>query len=238
MAARKLIVNLEHVSELRDRGPGWQPDPVAVAAQARLAGADAVSLHLRIDRTRSQERDSRLLRETLEQGFAVDIAADPQLLRTALDVRADRVTLVEFRPGESRAPEGIDLLTRMSTIGEFMRALDEAKLDGCVCVEPDLDQIKAAHRIGAHGVRLYCGRVGRPGIDPEVELRRIADAARLARKLGLSVCAGGGVDYDNIRLLCGVEDVRIFQVGHALVSRSLLVGLDGAVRELRRLIDG
>jgi len=237
MAHRRLIVSLEHVAELRDRGPGWQPDPVAVAALARLGGADGVSLHLRMDRTREQERDARLLRETLERGFAVDISPEPQLLRAALDVRADRVTLVEFRPGESRAVEGVDLLTRMATLGEFLRAVDEAKLESCVCVEPDLDQIKAAHRLGAHGVRLHCGRVGRPGTDVERELRRIADAARLARKLGLSVCAGGGVDYDNARLLRDLDDLQLFQVGHALVSRALLVGLERAVREMRALVD-
>ncbi len=238
MVCRKLIVNLEHVAELRDRGPGWSPDPVTVASMVRLAGADGVSLHLRADRTRSQERDTRLLRDTLEQGFSVDIAADPHLLRQALDVRADRVTLVEFRPGESHTPEGVDLLTRLSTLGEFLRALDEAKLDSCVCVEPDLDQIKAAHRLGAHGVRLHCGRVGRPGIEPERELRRIGDAARLANKLGLSICAGGGVDYDNVRLLRGIPDLRLFQVGHAVMARALLVGIDRAVGEMRSLIDG
>lgn len=236
MPHRRLIVNLEHIAELRNRGPGWQPDPVAVAALVRLAGADGVSLHLRLDRTREQERDARLLRETLEQGLAVDISADPTLLRAALELHADRVTLVEFRPGESESAEGVDLLTRMATLGEFLRTLDEAKLDGCVCVDADLDQIKAAHRLGAHGVRLYCGRVGRPGLDLDRELRRVADAARLARKLGLSVCAGGGIDYDNVRWLREIDDVQIFQVGHALTARALFTGLERAVQEMRDLV--
>lgn len=236
MKERRLVVGLEAVSELRDRSGGWQPEPVAAATLATLSGADAVSLALQSEGGRVQERDARLLRETLPRAFGLEIAAHTALVRLALEVRADWVVISERRPGDERRGAAVDLLAQTAALGEVLRALEDAKVATHVCVAPDFDQLKTAHRMGASGVRIDTTRYAQgPALDDE-ELRRIGDAARFAHKLGLAVSAGGALDYQSVRGVASQADVRTLHVGRAVVARAVLVGLERAVREMRALV--
>jgi pyridoxine 5-phosphate synthase len=233
---RQLIVGLEQVAELRDRSGTWQPEPVAAAALATLAGADGVSLALRAEGGRAQERDARLLRETQPRSFGLELSASTPLVRLALEVRPDWVVVSERRPGDERRGASVDLLMQTSALGEVMRALDDAKIATHLCVLPDFEQIKTAHRFGAAGVRVDTTRYAQAAALDGEELKRIADAARFAHKLGLAVSAGGALDYQSARGLASQPDVRTLHVGRAVVARAVLVGLERAVVEMRALV--
>jgi pyridoxine 5-phosphate synthase len=235
MRQRRLVIGLEQIAELRDRSGGWQPEPVAAAALATLAGADGVSLALSADAGRAQERDARLLRETLQRDFGLEIAADAGLMRLALEARPDWVVVSE-RKGALRRGTAVDVVAQQAAHGELVRALEEAKIATHLCVAPEFEQLKAAHRIGASGVRIDTTRLAEASPDDAAELERVADAARFAAKLGLAVSAGGGLDYASARSLASLADVRTLQVGRAVVARAVLVGLERAVREMRELV--
>lgn len=242
MREKRLVVALELVTELRERSGGWHPDPVTAAALAGLGGADGCSLGLRSESSRSQERDARLLRETLQRGFGLATPPDAALLRLVLDVRPDWVLFVE-RGGigsatsslDSRRGVALDLTTQSALLRELVSGLDDAKLAGHLCVQPELEHVKAAHRLGASGLCLDTTRYAHAP-EPESELRRIEDAAKLATKLGLSVAAGGALDYDNVRGLAQIAELRSIHVGRAVIARALLIGLERAVQEMRSLI--
>jgi pyridoxine 5-phosphate synthase len=232
---RRLVIGLEPIAELRDRSGGWEPDPVAAATLAMLAGADGVSLALRPDGGRAQERDARLLRETQPRSFGLEIAGHTTLVRLALEVRADWVVVSERSP-DARRGSGVDLMAQTAALGEVVRALEEAKIATHVCVAPDFEQLKTAHRVGASGVRLDTTRYAASPARDAAELQRLADAARLAHKLGLEVSAGGGLDYESARGLAGQADLRTLELGRAVAARAVLVGLERAVREMRALV--
>jgi pyridoxine 5-phosphate synthase len=232
---RRFWVGLEQIAELRDRSGGWHPEPVAAAALAMLAGADGVSLALAPEGGRAQERDARLLRETLPRAFGLEIAAQTSLVRLALEVRPDWVVVSERRP-DARRGSGVDLLTQTAALGEVVRALEEAKIAAHVCLAPEFEQLKTAHRIGASGVRLDTARYAESGVQNAEELRRLADAARFAAKLGLELSAGGALDYQNARGVAALSEIGTLHVGRAVVARAVLVGLERAVREMRTLV--
>jgi len=230
---KRLTVHLDGVAALREGAGRNTPDPVAAAVLAELGGADAIGVQLRVDRRHMQERDVRLLRETARVPLTLDLAASSEMLKLALELRPDTVTFVAEREGEFGPPEGVDLMTELVVFGELMRALGEARIRGAVAVEPDLDQVKAAHRAGASGVRILTHRFAEGGPDRAEERTRIGDAVRLAAKLGLRVGVGGALDgvvWQGLRELDQIEDVH---VGHAIVSHAVLVGLERAVAELQ-----
>jgi pyridoxine 5-phosphate synthase len=233
---RRLFVGLEQIAELRDRSGGWQPEPVAAAALATLAGADAVSLALRAEGGRAQERDARLLRETLPRAFGLEISASTPLVRLALEVRPDWVVVSERRPGDERRGASVDLLMQTAALGDALRALDDAKIPTHLCVLPDFEQIKTAHRFGAAGVRIDTARYAQAAAPDVEELKRIGDAARFAHKLGLDVSAGGALDYQSVRALAIQPEIRTLHIGRAVVARAVLVGLERAVGEMRALV--
>ena len=238
MSARRLIANLDAVAHLRQAHGEHEPDPVTAATLALLAGADGVNVHLREDRAHTQDRDARVLRHTVRRGFSMDIAPLPELMKVVLELRPDSVTLVP--PHGPQGPgrrTGVDVVAQLGSLGELVRALSDGKIEPCFLVAPDLEQIKAAHRVGAQRVRLEASRFAEAGPDREQAFEALRDAARLAGKLGLQVAVGGGLDAPSVRALAGVAEISEFCVGHALAARSLWVGFEAAVRELRALLD-
>jgi pyridoxine 5-phosphate synthase len=235
VSPRQLVVKLDHVAALRELGSSREPDPVAAAALARLAGAHGIAVALREDRRHIQERDLRLLRETVPHGFGVEIAVAPASVKAVLELRPDSVTLVGDAPQNQPAARSLDVLTQLAGLGEVLRSLGETRIRSLLCVDPDPDQVKAAHRLGARGVQLASARYADRASGTD-ELRRIADAARLAAKLGLDVAVGGGLDYANVPALLEIADLRELVVGHAIGARAQLVGMDRAVRDMRALV--
>jgi pyridoxine 5-phosphate synthase len=236
MTERRLIVNLDGVAMLRGAGGGQDPDPVAAATLALLAGADGVSVQLREDRRSIQDRDARVLRQTVRRGFGMEIAAAPEVMKVALEIRPDAITLVGDLPHERAGAAGIDVAAQIGALGDIVRALQDGKIAASLLVAPDLEQVKCAHRVGARGVRLDAGRFAEDGPDRDKELERLQDAARLAAKLGLAVSVGGALDYENVRRLLPIAEISEFHASHAICARALLLGIERAVREMKELL--
>jgi pyridoxine 5-phosphate synthase len=233
---RRLIVNVDHVATVREARRIHVPDPVSAATLAFLGGADGIVVHLREDRRHIQDRDVRVLRQIVHRNFCLEMAAAPEILKVALEVRPDSATLVPERREELTTEGGLDVVTNLTTIREVVRALDEAQVRTCLFVDPDLEQIKQAHRVGATAVEIHTGRYAEGGPQAAEELSRIRDAVRLATKLRLEVGVGHGLDYTNVRSLVPIPDIEEFSIGHSIVGRAVLVGMERAVAEMKALV--
>ena len=237
MSPRRVGVSLDELALLRQMRGGAEPDLVAAATLAQLAGADELAVHLREDRMHVQDRDARILRLTLRRGFRMDIAPLPESLKVALEIRPDAVTLVPELPGELRSYGGLDVQTELGELGEMVRALEDGGIRAAIRVAADTEQVKASHRAGARQVELCTGRLAEDTPDRAELLEQLCDAARLAQKLGLEVSVAGGLEPATMRELAGIPALSGFRIGHSLVARALLIGMDRAVRELRAIVD-
>ena len=231
-----LAVRIDHVVTVRQARRAKAPDPVHAAVLAELGGASAISVHLRADRRHVQDRDVEVLRQTVRTRLELAMAASQEMLRVALTVKPDQVTLVPERREELTTEGGLDVQTRIGEVGEIVRALGDGGIRSCLFVAPDLEQIKAAHRVGARAVEIHTGRYAERGPAHEEEFRRIEDAIRLAAKLRLEIGLGHGLDYRNVSRLARIGEVEEFSIGHSIVSRALAVGMERAVREMRELV--
>jgi pyridoxine 5-phosphate synthase len=234
---RRLVVNVDHVATLRQARGGVEPDPIAGALAALAGRADGIVVHLREDRRHIQDRDLRLLRQVVHARLVLEMAATAEMVKTALEVRPDSVTLVPERREELTTEGGLDVVAGFERLREVVRALGEARVRTCAFVEPDLEQVKAAHRVGARAIEIHTGRYAQPAPGGSDELSRIRDAARLGGKLGLEIGAGHGLDYRNVSPLRAIEEIREFSIGHAILSRALFVGLEQATREMKALVE-
>ena len=233
---RRLVVNVDHVATLRQARGVSEPDPIAAAVLAGVGGADGIVVHLREDRRHIQERDLRLLRETVPGYLCLEMAPVPEMLKYALEVRPSSVTLVPERREELTTEGGLDLVAQRGAVEEILEALSEAGLRTCLFLDPELDQVKFCHRLGADAVEIHTGRYANavPGsVAASSELERIQDATQLAARLGLEVGVGHGLDYRNVAPLAARPEIEEFSIGHAIVGRSILVGMERAVREMK-----
>jgi pyridoxine 5-phosphate synthase len=233
MRDRRLIVHLDGVAALRESAAATGPDPVAAAVLVEMGGANGVAVQLRGDRRQVQDRDARLLRQTVQRHFCLDIAPTQEMMKIALELRPDAVGLVREVDGELVTSGGVDLVGELAAFGEMVRALEEGRVNAEVAIEPDLDQVKGAHRVGARGVRIVTRRFAEGGPDQAQEHARICDAVRLADKLGMRVAVGGGLDETKFLELAELDGIADVHIGHAIVSRGLLVGLERAVAEMK-----
>jgi len=229
----RLSVKLDHVATLRQACRSAEPDPVHAAVLAELGGADGVCVHLRGDRRHVQDRDVEALRQTVQTRFGLELAATQEMLHMALAVKPRRVTFVPERDDQVLLG-GLDVVLNASQLRPFVRTLQEAGISTSLLVEADLEQVKQAHKLDARAVELdtaaWADAADARG--REAALRRIIDAARLARKLGLEVQAGRGLGYRNVAPLAALSEVDELCIGDAIVGRALLVGMERAVREM------
>lgn len=226
----ELIVNLDSVAMLREACRALEPDPVQVAAVAEAAGAAGISVQLREDRRHVQDRDTRVLKETVKTSFMLAIAPSEPLLLVAEALKPDWVTLVPAGGGAS----GRELSGRDDGLRPAVEGLKRAGIRVGLLVQPDLDLVKLAAGLGVQGVSLHAGsyaaRFGSP--DEQREIEALQNAAEYAQKLGLRVRVAEGVDFRNGGPLFAMGAVQAFEVGHALMARAMLVGIGEAVREL------
>jgi len=234
----RLGVNIDHVATIRQARGGVEPDPVAAAAVAELAGADGITVHLREDRRHIQDRDLTLLRQTVKSRLNLEMAATDEMVGIALSVRPDMVTLVPEKRQELTTEGGLDARYLSDRLKEVVAALHGGEIPVSLFIDPDPDQIKACDRIGADYIEIHTGRYAdaRGWKEREKELVAIENAAKLARKIGLGVNAGHGLNYLNIKPLTVIGEIEEYNIGHAIISRAVLVGLDRAVRDMVDLI--
>ncbi|NVM21941.1 MAG: pyridoxine 5'-phosphate synthase [Desulfobacterales bacterium] len=233
-----LAVSIDHVATLREERKIGIPDPVTAAAIVELAGANGVVVHLREDRRRIRDRDVRILRETIQTKFVLEMAATPEMVGIAMEIKPDVVTLVPERRDELTTEGGLDLHLQKDVVSDTVQTLQKGGLPVSVFVDPDLDQIKLAHRINADFVEIHTGIF----CDADTQKRRaeafddIVNSAKLAHKLKLGINAGRGLGYQTINAFKGLSEIDEFIIGHSITASAVIVGLERAVREMIALI--
>lgn len=234
----KLGVNIDHVATIRQARGGGEPDPVAAAALAELAGADGITIHLREDRRHIQDRDLKLLRQTVKTKLNLEMAATAEMVEIALSVKPDMCTLVPEKRQELTTEGGLDVRISMQAIAEVVERLQNGGIAVSLFVDPDPDQVKASNKVGADYIEIHTGTFAeaKDWKTEQAELERIGNAVKLGAKLGLGINAGHGLNYANIRKITALGGIEEFNIGHSIISRAVLVGLDRAVRDMVDLI--
>lgn len=238
MTVARLGVNVDHVATVRQARGGQEPDPVAAAALAELAGAEGITVHLREDRRHIQDRDVTLLRQTVKTRLNLEMAATDEMVGIALAVRPDCVTLVPEKREELTTEGGLDVCLHRNLLNKQIALLKQGGICVSLFVDPDLEQIKTSHRVGADAIEIHTGSYC-DAVTAELqrnELQKIDTAIRGGRKLGLQVNAGHGLNYTNIIPVLALGGVEEFNIGHSIISRAVLVGLDRAVRDMVALL--
>ncbi len=233
----RLGVNIDHVATLREARKAKEPDPIAAAALAELAGADGIVVHLREDRRHIQDRDLRLLRETVRTKLDLEIAATEEMARIALEIKPDMVTLVPERRQELTTEGGLNVVSCREELQKIIELLREGDILVSLFIDPDPTQIKGAHKVSADLIEIHTGKYANSrGKERQAELHEIMEAAKLASKLGMGVNAGHGLDYTNVTAVSQIPEIEELNIGHSIISRAVLVGLERAVREMKSLI--
>jgi pyridoxine 5-phosphate synthase len=233
-----LAVNVDHVATLREARKINYPDPVAAAVLAELAGADGIVVHLREDRRHIQDRDLRILRKVVQTKLILEMASTPEMVGIALDLQPDVVTLVPEKREELTTEGGLDLIVHKNTTAETVDTLQNGGIPVCIFIDPDPDQIKTAHQINATMIEIHTGTFceARTKTEKNQAFSKIVDAAKLANKLKLIANAGHGLCYHTIKAFKGLYEIDEFSIGHSIVSRAVLVGMERAVAEMIALI--
>lgn len=230
----QLGVNIDHVATVRQARRVSEPDPVHAAVLAELGGAHGITVHLRGDRRHIQDRDVEILRATVKTRLNVEMAATQEMVRIALTIKPDQVTLVPERREELTTEGGLDVVLNSVQLKPVVKTLHDGGIRVSMFVDPDLEQVKESHRIDAQAVEINTAAYADARDDKarEAALRKTVDAARLAKRLGLQVHAGHGLTYRNVGPLAAVSEFSELNIGHSIVARAVLVGMERAVREM------
>jgi pyridoxine 5-phosphate synthase len=236
----RLGVNIDHVATLRQARGGREPDPVWAAVLAELGGADGITIHLREDRRHIQDRDLRLLRETVGVRLNLELAAEPEVMAVALQVRPDQVTFVPERRQELTTEGGLDVAGHSARVIEAVKQCRDQGIDAALFIDPDPRQVEAALATGATALELHTGRyaVAAEGTrGRRLELAALRGAAQATIAAGLELHAGHGLNYHNVADVARLDRMAELNIGHSIISRAVFVGLTQAVREMKDCIN-
>lgn len=235
----RLGVNIDHVATIRQARRTIEPDPVWAAVLAELGGAHCITLHLREDRRHIQDRDLRVLKDTVQVKLNLEMAADDDVTRIALDVRPHQCTLVPEKREEVTTEGGLDVVAQRERVARCVDRLLEAGLEVSLFIDPDERQIEASRALGAQAVELHTGRYADAPTASELdrELTLIRSAGGMATERGLQLHMGHGLTYRNVTPIARIPDVGELNIGHSIVARAVMVGFTQAVREMRELIE-
>jgi pyridoxine 5-phosphate synthase len=234
----RFALNVDHIATLRNARGEDQPDPVTFALLAEQAGVDGIVVHLREDRRHINERDVRLLRELITTKLDLEMAATDEIIKIACDVGPELATIVPEKRQELTTEGGINVLDDITKFKNAIKELHKHEVEVSLFIEPDINQIDAAAEIESDFIEIHTGVFANSYTEEEQfdELERIRLAAKHAKKLGMGVNAGHGLNYQNIKVFREIEDVDEVSIGHAVIARSVFVGIKDAVREMRELI--
>ena len=236
----QLAINVDHVATLRQARGITEPDPVTAAALAELAGAVGIVIHLREDRRHIQDRDVRLLRETVQTKLNLEMGATDEIIAIALETKPDMVTLVPEKRQELTTEGGLDVVGQKEKLKEAIDRLQGAGIPVSLFIDPDSDQIQASKEVGATFVEIHTGRYAdaTSETEEEDEFQLIAAAAEEAYEAGLRVNAGHGLNYVNTPRVAAIPFIEELSIGHAVMARAIFVGISQAVREMKELCHG
>jgi pyridoxine 5-phosphate synthase len=235
MLLPRLGVNIDHIATLRQARGGREPDPVRAAVLAELGGADGITVHLREDRRHIQDRDLRLLRETVATRLNMELSVDPAIVAVALEVRPDQVTFVPERRQEVTTEGGLDVLGHRARVAEAVARCRDADLQVSLFIDPEINQVEAAAELGVAAVELHTGRYAEAAEDAERarQLEALVRASAATRARGLALHAGHGLNYHNVGPIAQIDGMAELNIGHSIISRAVFVGLENAVREMK-----
>jgi pyridoxine 5-phosphate synthase len=234
----RLAVNIDHIATIREARKAREPEPVAAAILAELAGAQGITVHLRGDRRHIKERDVEILRQVVSTKLNIEMAATAEMTGIASRIRPDQVTLVPEQPHELTTEGGLDVLANRAAVGNAVTALRAAGIRVSIFIDPDPAQVKASRDVGADAIEINTG--GYADASPEnrpAQLAAVREAGAAAAAFGLEVLAGHGLTYVNIHPIAAIPDIVELNIGHSIVARAALVGLERAVREMVALLE-
>ena len=232
-----LGVNIDHIANVREARRTVEPDPVPMALLAELGGADGITVHLREDRRHIQDRDVTLLRQTVRSRLNLEMAATAEMVAIALEVKPDMVTLVPERREEVTTEGGLDVAGQRSQLSAVVEQLHSNGIPVSLFVDPDAEQLQACRDSGARWVELHTGAYAEAAwTEQPQELARIIEGCATARSLGLRVNAGHGLTYQNVEPIAAIEGMEELNIGHTIVARSVAIGLQQAVRDMKVLV--
>ena len=230
----RLGVNIDHVATIRQARGVHEPEPVAAALLAQSAGAHGITVHLRADRRHIQDRDVKLLKDVLVVPLNVECAATSEAMEAVVPVKPAWVTLVPETREELTTQGGLDALFLHAHLRQIIRELHASEIRVSLFIDPMQEQVKMAAKLEAEAVEFNTGMYAdlTPGADPAPELGRLRECSRLASKLGLKVLAGHGLTLQNVGPVAAIPEIEELNIGHAIIGRAILVGLDAAVKEM------
>ncbi len=232
-----LGVNIDHIANVREARKTNEPDPVPMAMLAELGGADGITVHLREDRRHIQDRDLKLLRETVKTRLNLEMAATEEMIDIALEISPDMVTLVPERREEVTTEGGLAIDTQAQSLKKVIDLLQTSNIPVSLFIDPTYKQIKASHNIGATFIELHTGKYAESTPKNRIiELSKIKESTVQAKNLGLRVNAGHGLTYQNVESIACIKGIEELNIGHTIVSRALAIGLKDAVKEMKELI--
>lgn len=235
-----LGVNIDHVATIRQARRASEPDPVQAAVLAELGGADSITIHLREDRRHIQDRDVRILRETVRLRLNLEMAVSDEITRIALQTLPEQATLVPERREEVTTEGGLDVITHAQRISQCAAQLTGAGILVSLFIDPDVEQVRKTVELNIPAVELHTGAwaEARTPAARAAELDRLREAGLYAVSQGLILNMGHGLTYDNVRPVARLQGVHELNIGHSIISRAVLVGLERAVREMKQLVAG
>ena len=234
----ELGVNIDHVATVREARKTNEPDPVWAAALAELGGADGITIHLREDRRHIQDRDLEILKKTVTVKLNLEMACEEEVVETACRVKPQQASLVPEKREEITTEGGLDILSQRKRAGQVVKRLQDAGIIVSMFLDPDVAQIEAAAELGANAVELHTGRyaLAEPGPNRALELATLRAAAAEIRQLGMTLHAGHGLTYRNVKPIVAIDGMHELNIGHSIIARSIMVGLERAVREMKQLV--
>lgn len=229
---------MDHVATVRQARRTVEPDPVAAAVLAELGGADGITIHLREDRRHIQDRDLELLRKTVQTHLNLEMALNEEIVQIALRVLPDQATLVPEKREEVTTEGGLDVLTHRDNLKAVVKRLKDAGIRVSLFVDPVVEIMRVSKQVGADAVELHTGSYANARTEEEVEkeLAKLKEATRVAGEAGLAVFAGHGLNYINILAIKTIPQLMEVNIGHSIMSRAVLVGMERAVREMKNLL--
>ena len=235
-----LHVNVDHVATVRQARRASEPDPVTAAALAEVAGASGITVHLREDRRHIQDRDVRVLRETIQTVLNLEMATTAEMLKFAIEIQPEVVTLVPEKREEVTTEGGLDVVGAGDDLRKAIGDLRDHGMRVSLFIDPDIEQIQSSAKCGATDIELHTGPYAHAKANNKIiskAYQKLENAALEAHRIGLQVNAGHGLTYQNTQLICQLPHLRELNIGHSIVSRAITVGVGQAVREMRDLIN-
>lgn len=233
-----LMVNIDHVATIREARGTYFPDPVYAAGIAEMAGASGIIIHLREDRRHIKDRDLRLLRQVVRTKLNLEMAATDEMVRIARDVLPDMITLVPEKREELTTEGGLDVVSLSKRLKKVVEKVKEKGIKVSMFIDPEERQVIASKSLGADMIEIHTGRYSDAvsKIERHEELKKVIDAAKQGKELGLGVNAGHGLHYHNVKPIASIPEIDELSIGHSIIARAIFVGLDKAIRDMIELM--